>query len=186
LISTSYSHVSSSFFIIRFQGNIEEILVTPISNCILLLSFVLSGIIRGLLVASLLGLIIVGVFHLPLHLNLKALTVAVEISAIFALIGFSNGYYAKDFDEIAFIPSFILTPLSYLAGVFYSLDMLSPQWQALSSYNPLVYIIQSFRAECLNLNYDLTTITQMSMGICIIFLFSFNLSIMRHGMLLKK
>jgi len=186
LISTAYSHVSSSFFITRFQRNIEEIIVTPISHFILLLSFVISGIIRGLLVASILGLMLSLIFKLPLHLTPSVIFDASLTAAIFALIGFSNGYYAKDFDEIAFIPSFILTPLSYLAGVFYSLDMLSPTWHHISSYNPLVYIIQTFRAATLEIDYSLTFETQELMLLSIVLLFIFNLRIMRQGMLLKK
>lgn len=186
IINTSYMNVSSSLFICRFQKNIEEILVSPVSNNILLLGFILSGIIRGILVALMITLIVVVFFHVNFNFQLIQFIDILLTSAIFSLIGFINGLYAKDFDDIAFIPSFILTPLCYLGGVFYSIGMLPSPWQEISKYNPLFYIIDMFRTDTLNLPQSSTLNIHQLIIVAIIILFFSGLKCMQRGLQLKK
>lgn len=186
VINTSYSNVSSSLFLARFQRSIEEILVSPIPPIIILSAYIIGGIIRGFSVALLLTLTVIGIFHIqifyPIHLFMDLLLT----TTLCSLMGFMNGLYARDFDEILFIPSFILTPLSYLGGVFYSLNMLPEPWQTLSTYNPLVYLIRIFRAHALNQHdaYDLKIYAMTT--IFILMLFVAALKMMKNNILLKK
>jgi ABC-2 type transport system permease protein len=186
VINTSYSNVSSSLFIARFQRSIEEILVSPIPPTTILFAFVLGGIIRGFIVALLLTLIVIFIFHIQITYHLNLIMDLLLTTSVCSLMGFINGLHAKDFDEILLIPSFILTPLSYLGGVFYSLDMLPKPWDTLAAYNPLVYLIQIFRAHALNLNYSNNLkVYILSLGITF-FLFLVCCKMMKNNMLLKK
>lgn len=145
VISHSYSNVVSSFYSTKFQRHIEELLVAPVPNTIILLGYVSGGIARGLLV----GFVVTGIAmffsHLStLHLGM-ALLVAFLTSLLFALAGFINAVFADSFDDISIIPNFVLTPLSYLGGVFYSIDMLPEFWQKIALANPILYMINAFR-----------------------------------------
>ena len=145
VITNAYANVVSSFYSAKFQRHIEELLVSPVPNFVILAGFVGGGIMRGLSV----GLVVTAVTYLfaeiPLsHIGL-ILGVAILTCILFALAGFINGVYAKSFDDISIIPTFVLTPLTYLGGIFYSLDMLSPFWQQVSLLNPILHMIGLFR-----------------------------------------
>jgi|LauGreDrversion4_2_1035121.scaffolds.fasta_scaffold48684_2 ABC-2 type transport system permease protein len=185
VINTSYAHVTSSIFVVRFQRNIEEMIVTPMSNLTILMGFIFSGMIRGLLVAGVITSIIMLFFKVPLHLNIYTFMDIFATSALFALLGFLNGLVAKDFDELAFVPSFILTPLGYLGGVFYDINMLSQPWLNISKFNPLWYIIQSFRAHTLDQFDALATQTSCILISMISILLIVNLLLMKRSLLLK-
>jgi len=148
-INSAYTNVASSFFVVRFQRNIEEMIISPMSNFNIMLGFVTAGIIRGSLVAAILSALIYLVFHVHLSFNLMMCLDIALTSTLFALAGFINGLYAKSFDDIVLIPSFLITPMAYLGGVFYTLDMLPPIWQQLARLNPLLYIITTFRAHAI-------------------------------------
>ena len=145
VVTNSYGNVVSSFFGAKFGRHIEELLVSPLPNWLIVLGYVTGGVVRGLLVG--LVVTIIALFFTHLHVeHLGTVLAAVLLSSIvFALAGFINAVFAKNFDQITFVPTFILTPLTYLGGVFYSITML-PDWaQAVSRANPILYMVNAFR-----------------------------------------
>lgn len=145
VISHSYANVVSSFYSTKFQRNIEELLVAPIPNWIILSGYVSGGIIRGLLVGFVVALISLLFADIQVINPYIALSVMVLTSLLFSLAGFINAVLAESFDDISIIPNFVLTPLSYLGGVFYSVNMLPNIWQNISLGNPILYMINAFR-----------------------------------------
>lgn len=145
VITNSYANVASSFFSAKFQRNIEELLVAPVPNYIIVLGYMFGGMARGILVGAIVTS--VALFFVDLQVQHPLLTVltVVMTSATFALAGLINAVFAKSFDDISIIPTFVLTPLTYLGGVFYSIELLSPLWQKVSLANPIVYMINAFR-----------------------------------------
>jgi len=145
VISHSYANVVSSFYSTKFQRNIEELLVAPIPNWVILGGYVSGGIIRGLLV----GLVVALISQLFAEIRINnleiTLSIAVLTATVFSLAGFINAMLAESFDDISIIPNFVLTPLSYLGGVFYSVDMLPDIWQPISMGNPILYMVNAFR-----------------------------------------
>ncbi len=145
VIINSYSNVVSSFFSSKMQNYIEELLVSPVSNLTIVIGYVCGGMARGLLVGSLVALVSLFFSEIrPVH-PLVTISVAVLTSMMFSLGGLINAVFAKSFDDISIVPNFILTPLTYLGGVFYSISMLPPVWQTLSMFNPMLYMINGFR-----------------------------------------
>lgn len=167
VINNAYSNVASSFYSAKFQSHIEELLVAPIPNVLILAGYVAGGAARGLLV----GLIvtIVSLFFTSLNIEHVWLTISMVIlSAImFALGGFINAIFARSFDEISIIPTFILTPLTYLGGVFYSIDLLPDFWQQASLFNPILYMVNAFRFGMLGVS-DIPVIIAFSMTLLFI------------------
>lgn len=145
VITSAYNNVVSSFFSIKFQRNVEELLVSPTPNAIILLGFVLGGMIRGILVGVLVG--IVALFFTSFSVKHIWLTLLIILlsSALFSLAGFTNAVFAKKFDDISIVPTFVLTPLTYLGGVFYSIDLLSDTFRSISLANPILYLVNAFR-----------------------------------------
>lgn len=145
VITNSYSNVVSSFFSAKFQRHIEEMLVSPLPNAVIVLGFVGGGVARGLAVG--LTVIAVSLFFAELHWQHPLVTFAVMVltAVLFALGGLINGIFAKSFDDISLVPTFVLTPLTYLGGIFYSIKMLPPFWQDASLLNPILYMINAFR-----------------------------------------
>jgi ABC-2 type transport system permease protein len=145
VITNAYSNVVSSFFSAKFQRHIEEMLVSPLPNTIIVLGFVGGGVARGLAVGSVVT--VVSLFFTNLHWQHPFIILAVMIltSMLFALGGLINGIFARSFDDISIIPTFVLTPLIYLGGIFYSVKMLPPFWQDVSLLNPILYMINAFR-----------------------------------------
>ncbi|HRD66862.1 MAG TPA: ABC transporter permease [Candidatus Competibacter sp.] len=145
VITNAYSNVVSSFFSAKFQRHIEEMIVSPLPNTIIVLGFVGGGVARGLAV----GIVVatVSLLFADLHWQHPLVTLAVMVltSMVFALGGLINGIFAKSFDDISLIPTFVLTPLTYLGGIFYSVKMLPPFWQDASLLNPILYMINAFR-----------------------------------------
>lgn len=145
VITNSYTNVCSSFFGAKFQKSIEELLVAPIPSHILIIGFVGGGVARGVLVSIL--VIFISLFFLPLKI-FSIFFVFFTIfmtSFLFSLAGLINAIFAKTFDDISIIPAFILTPLTYLGGVFYSLSFLKDIWRTISKFNPIVYMINGLR-----------------------------------------
>ncbi len=145
VISHSYANVVSSFYSTKFQRNIEELLVAPVPSWVILSGYVSGGIIRGLLVGLVVALISMLFDDIVINNLTITLSVAVLTATLFSLAGFINALLAESFDDISIIPNFVLTPLSYLGGVFYSVDMLPGIWQTLSKGNPILYMINAFR-----------------------------------------
>ena len=146
VITNSFTNVVSSFFGAKFQRSIEELLVSPTPNWIILAGFVVGGVVRGLIVGFI--VLIVSLFFNP-FLQISnifiVLLFAILTAVVFALAGFTNSLFAKSFDDISIIPTFVLTPLTYLGGVFYSIKNLSPFWQNVSQFNPILYMVDGFR-----------------------------------------
>ena len=145
VITNSYSNVVSSFFSAKFSSSIEELLVSPVSKHSILIGYVGGGVFRGLMIAIIVSIVALFFTQLGItHFFIMLFTV-LSTSVLFSLGGFINAVFARSFDDISIIPSFVLTPLTYLGGVFYSLENLSPFWQNVSLLNPIVYMVNSFR-----------------------------------------
>ncbi len=186
VISNSYANVVSSFFSAKFHKSIEEMLISPLPNYIILGGFVAGGIARGLVV----GVVVtaVSMFFSDLSIHSYGVTFAVFFltAVLFSLAGFINAVYAKSFDDISIIPTFVLTPLTYLGGIFYSIKMLPPFWQDVSLVNPILYMINAFR-------YGLLGITDIHLGVAfgiilgfIVALFSYSMFLLNRGIGLKN
>jgi ABC-2 type transport system permease protein len=145
VITNSFSNVASSFFNARFQRSVEELQVAPVPDWILVAGYVGGGMLRGILVGFLVLLVSLA-FH-SVHFHSLPIVVAflVLTSMVFALAGFSNALIARRFDDISIVPTFILTPLTYFGGVFYSISLLPPIWRGLSRLNPILYMVNGFR-----------------------------------------
>ncbi|HPF58452.1 MAG TPA: ABC transporter permease [Candidatus Competibacteraceae bacterium] len=181
VITNSYSNVVSSFFSAKFQRHIEEMLVSPLPNTIIVLGFVGGGVARGLSVG--ITVIAISLCFADLHWQhpLLTFTVIVLTSILFALAGLINGIYAKSFDDISVIPTFVLTPLIYLGGIFYSIKMLPAFWQQTSLFNPILYMINAFRFGILGVS-DIDI--RLAFAIILLFiaiLFSYSLWLLQHG-----
>lgn len=145
VINNAYANVVSSFFGAKFQHHIEELLVSPTPNWVILLGFTVGGVARGLCVGLIVTLISLFFAHLGVeHLGLTVLVVLLT-AVLFSLAGLINAVFANSFDDISIIPTFVLTPLTYLGGVFYSMDMLPPFWRTVSELNPILYMVNAFR-----------------------------------------
>lgn len=145
IINSAYINVAFSFYLSRFQHNIEEILTAPMSNSIILAGYVGGGMIRGLLVGVL--VLIVSLLFTNLNIYSWSFTLVISIltAGLLALGGLVNGIFAKNFDGLSIVPMFVLTPLTYLGGVFYSVDLLPPMWRTLTYFNPIFYMVSGFR-----------------------------------------
>jgi ABC-2 type transport system permease protein len=145
VITNSYGNVVSSFFGAKFGRHIEELLVSPLPNWLIVLGYVVGGVVRGLLVGLVVTIIALFFTHLHVEHLFSVLAAVLLTSVVFALGGFINAVFAKNFDQITFVPTFILTPMTYLGGVFYSISML-PEWaQQASKANPILYMVNAFR-----------------------------------------
>jgi len=172
VINNAYSNVSSSFFSNKFQRSVEELLVAPLPNSVILGGFVFGGVARGLIT----GIIVTGValfFTDVTVFNFWVLSSVVFLSSIlFSLAGFINALYANKFDDISIVPTFLLTPLSYLGGVFFSTDLLPGQWQLVSQFNPILYMVNGFRYGMLGVS-DVNLVTCYTILISIILVLYF-------------
>jgi len=186
IINSSYANVVSSFFGAKFQRYIEEMLVAPIPNIIILSGYITGGVARGMMVGLVVTL--VALFFTELHIEhpLIVITVVLLTSTLFSLAGFINGIFARKFDDIAIIPSFVLTPLIYLGGVFYSINLLPEFWQTVSKLNPIFYMVNAFRYGMLGVS-DINI--QSALAIISIFtvaLFSLCLYLLNKGVGIKS
>lgn len=181
VINNAYSNVASSFFSAKFQNHIEELIVAPVPNYLILAGYVAGGTARGLCV----GLIVTLVSLFFTHLSIQHVFITVSmvfLSAIlFALGGFINAIYARSFDEISIIPTFILTPMTYLGGVFYSISLLPEFWQNVSLLNPILYMVNAFRYGMLGTSDIAVEIAFAIIILCIISLTSFALYLLNKG-----
>lgn len=158
VITNSYANVVSSFFGAKFNRSLEEMLVSPIPNTIIVLGFVGGGMIRGLLVGGLVTIVSLFFSELPFHNIPVAISVVLLTSILFSLAGLINAIFARSFDDISIMPTFVLTPLTYLGGIFYSIKMLPDFWQPVSHANPILYMINTFR-------YGLLGVSDISLGL---------------------
>ncbi|RMH16826.1 MAG: ABC transporter permease [Gammaproteobacteria bacterium] len=186
VIQHSYSNVSSSFYSTKFQHSIEELLIAPVPNWIILTGFVIGGMARGLLV----GLIVACVTFFFTHITVQHIWIAIAIacltSLLFSLAGFTNAMLAKSFDDISIIPTFVLSPLIYLGGVFFSIHLLPDFWYRLSLANPILHMVNAFRYGIIG-SSDVPVITAfLIVTAAIVILLSINLVMMERGTGLKS
>lgn len=185
VITNAYANVVSSLFGAKFQRHIEEILVAPIPEMLILLGFVTGGVVRGVLV----GLVVTAtaLCFTELHVNSWGITLAVVVltATLFSLAGLINALYARKFDDISIVPTFILTPLTYLGGVFYSIDMLPAVWQNLSLGNPILYMVNAFRYGMLGVSDISIGVAFTVIGLFCVALFLISLQLLRSGVGLR-
>ncbi|HQU14605.1 MAG: ABC transporter permease [Chromatiales bacterium 21-64-14] len=181
VITNSYSNVVSSFYGAKFQRSVEELLVSPMPNYVILLGFVTGGVARGLVVGIAVSAVSLFFSHLQVSHPLVACTTVILTSVVFSLAGFINAVFAKSFDDISIVPTFVLTPLTYLGGVFYSISLLPPFWQRASLANPILYMVNTFRYGFLGVS-DIGLVTAYSIILgFIVALFIISLYLLRHG-----
>ena len=145
VISNSYANVVSSFYSSKFQRHVEEMLVSPMPSYVILLGYVGGGVARGLMVGVVVTVIALFFSDLRIHSMTVLVSIVFLTSVVFSLGGFINAIFARSFDDVSIIPTFVLTPLTYLGGVFYSIQLLPEFWQAVSMGNPILYMVNTFR-----------------------------------------
>jgi len=181
VITNSYGNVVSSFYGSKFQHNVEEMLVSPMPNYIILCGYVMGGVARGIIVG--IAVTAVSLFFSDLHFHNVWVIVSVFIltSILFSLAGFINAVYANSFDDISIVPTFVLTPLTYLGGIFYSISLLPEFWQTASLANPILYMVNAFR-------YGFLGVTDINLGasytiifVFIVILYSYSMRLLNIG-----
>ncbi|MBP9216264.1 MAG: ABC transporter permease [Agitococcus sp.] len=186
VITNSYSNVVSSFYSAKFQRSIEELMVSPVPPHIILTGYVIGGMVRGLLVGLIVTLL--SLFFTQLHIShLGVIIYSVLLTSIlFSLGGFINAVFAKSFDDISIVPTFVLTPLTYLGGVFYSIDNLSPFFQTVSLFNPIVYMVNTFRYGILGVSDVDVTLSLSLITVGTIGLYFYALRLLSSGRGMKE
>lgn len=180
VITNSYANVVSSFFSSKMQRHIEELLISPVPNWMIILGYVGGGVARGIMVGIAVTLVSLFFTDLTIHSYGMTFLVLIFTSILFALAGLINAIFAKTFDDISIVPTFVLTPLTYLGGVFYSIKMLPEFWQHVSLANPILYMVNAFR-------YGLLGSSDIPIGtaLVIILLFIVVLGSVTHYLLAK-
>ncbi|MGB6977531.1 MAG: ABC transporter permease [Gammaproteobacteria bacterium] len=186
VINNAYSNVSSSFFLAKFTRNVEELLISPLPNYLIILGYVIGGVFRGLAVAIVVSIIALFFTHLTVHHLGVTLVVILLTATLFALAGFINAVYAQNFDGISIIPTFILTPLTYLGGVFYSVQLLPGFWHTLSLMNPILYMVNAFRYGVLGTSDVDVMFALLIIVLCTVALFIFALWLLASGTGLRR
>ncbi len=188
VINNAYSNVSSSFFSAKFQKHVEEILVAPVPDSLVMIGYVVAGVMRGLMV----GLIVTGIslFFTSLQLHNIAVTLSVVVltAILFSIGGFVNAMLARKFDDIAIVPTFVLVPMTYLGGVFYSVEMIPDPWQYLARANPILYMVEAFRHGMLGpeaASIDLPIAYLIILAFIVIF-YGIGLALMKRGVGLRS
>jgi len=181
VINNSYANVVSSFFSQKYQRSIEELLVSPVPNYVILSGFVLGGVARGLAIGVIATIISLFFSGLHMHNLLITLLVVLMSSIVFSLGGFINAIFANKFDDITIIPTFVLTPLIYLGGVFYSIELLPEFWRLVSQLNPIFYMVNAFRFGILGVS-DVNVVFAFAMLVLFtVVLFVFSLFLLHRG-----
>ncbi len=186
VITNSYSNVASSFFSAKWQRNIEEMLVAPVPNWVIVAGYVGGGMARGILVGLIVTLVSLLFVDIKIH-NIWVIIATVSLtSATFSLGGLINAIFANSFDDISIIPTFVLTPLTYLGGVFYSISLLPEFWQGVSQINPIVYMVNAFRYGFLGIS-DVNIVTAfLVIGFFIATLFTIAMVLISKGIGLRS
>lgn len=186
VITNSYANVVSSFYSAKFSKSVEELLVSPVPNYLILAGFVAGGVARGLIVGIAVTLVAQYFSDINIHSYTITAFVFLLTSILFALAGFINAVYANSFDDISIIPTFVLTPLTYLGGIFYSIKMLPEFWQNLSLINPILYMINSFRYGLLGISDTNLSTAFIIIILFIVTLFLFALQLLNRGTGIKS
>ena len=181
VITNSFSNVVSSFFGAKLQLYLEEMLVSPLSTATIVVGYMVGGIFRGLAVGALVTVVALMFTRLTIVHPWITLSVVVLVAAVFSMAGLLNAIFAKTFDDISIVPTFVLTPLTYLGGVFFSISLLSPTWQAVAMANPILYMVNAFRYGVLGIS-DIPIALAYSLIIGLfVALFSLNMWLLSRG-----
>jgi ABC-2 type transport system permease protein len=186
VITNSYGNVVSSFFGAKFARHVEEMLVSPMSNATVIIGHVAGGVIRGLLVGLLVTFVALFFTKLDVAHPLVTISIVVLSSIVFALAGFINAVFAKKFDDISIVPTFILTPLTYIGGVFYSISLLPDFWQKVSLANPIIYMVNAFRYGILGTSDIDIAYAYMIVGLFVAGLFTVSMMLMNRGVGIRE
>lgn len=186
VITNSYGNVVSSFFGAKFTRHIEEMLVAPMSNASIIIGHVAGGVLRGLLVGTLVTVIALFFTHLDIAHPFIMISVVLLSSIVFSLAGFINAIFATKFDDISIVPTFVLTPLTYLGGVFYTISLLPPFWQSVSKANPILYMVNAFRYGILGKSDIDIGHAYVILFVFIIVLFTACVQLMRRGIGIRE
>ncbi len=186
VITNSYSNVASSFFSAKWQRNIEEMLVAPVPNWVIVAGYVGGGMARGMLVGLIVTLMSLLFVDIQIYNIWVIIATVLLTSATFALGGLINAIFARSFDDISIIPTFVLTPLTYLGGVFYSISLLPDFWQGVSQINPIVYMVNAFRYGFLGVSDVSITTAFTVIGIFIFTLFTVAMTLISKGIGLRS
>jgi ABC-2 type transport system permease protein len=186
IVTNSYANVVSSFFGSKFNHSVEELLVSPTPNYIILLGYVVGGISRGILVAIVVTVLSLFFTKMHIHSYFVVVTIVLMTSTLFALAGFINAVFANNFDDISIIPTFVLTPLIYLGGVFYSMDLLSDFWAGVSRLNPLVYVVNAFRYGVLGVSDVSLPLAFGMIGMFTLLAFAYSMHLLNSGTRLRE
>lgn len=186
VITNSYSNVVSSFYSSKFQRFVDELLIAPVPNWVILAGYVSGATARGILV----GMVVtaVSMFFTDLVINHYLLTFSVLVltAILFSLGGFINAIYARSFDDISIVPTFVLAPLTYLGGVFYSLQMLPEIWQKISLANPVLYMVNAFRHGILGVSDINVGLAILIISLFILVLTAYSLRLLHKGVGIKS
>ncbi|MFV8834279.1 ABC transporter permease [Aquisalimonas sp.] len=185
VITNSYSNVVSSFFGAKFQKHIEELMVSPTPNIIILAGYISGGVGRGLLTGLIVTIVASFFTTLQIHNIAVLISVVFLTSVLFSLGGFVNAIFAKKFDDISIVPTFILTPLTYLGGVFYSISLLPDVWQGVSLLNPVLYMVNAFRYGFLGASDIDIRVAYGIIGLFIVVLGTLSLMLLKRGVGLR-
>lgn len=181
IINNAYANVVASFYMSKFSHFIEEMIVSPMPNYLILLGYVIGGVARGLIVGLVVAFISTFFTDLNVHSYFILFLVVILTAILFSLAGFINAIYANSFDDISIIPTFVLIPLTYLGGIFYSIDMLPEFWQNVSLVNPILYMVNAMRYGMLGVS-DIDLVTAFSIIILFVAaLFAFCLYLLNSG-----
>lgn len=186
IITNSYSNVASSFFGAKFGRHVEELLVSPLPNQYILMGYVMGGVLRGLLVGGVVTVVALFFTNLDVQHPWITLSTVLLTAFVFSLGGFINAVFSKKFDDISIVPTFILTPLTYLGGVFYSIEMLPAFWENASRLNPILYMVNAFRYGILGASDIGIGTAYAIIAVFIVALYAFSLFLMNRGVGLRS
>jgi len=185
VLTNAYANVVSSFFSAKFQRSIEEVLVSPTPNYVILLGYTMGGVARGLCVGILVTLMSLIFTELHIHSWFITIIIVLLTSMLFSLAGFINAVYANTFDDVSIVPTFILTPLTYFGGVFYSITMLPEIWQHISRLNPILHMVNAFRYGILGVS-DINIVNAIiGLILSVVVLFVISLHLLKTGKRLR-
>ncbi len=179
IITNSYANVVSSFYGAKYWHYIEEMLIAPIPNIVILIGYVTGGIVRGMCVGIAVTLVSLFFTDFSIHAPLIVIGIAFLTAFLFSLAGLINGVFARTFDDVTIIPTFVLTPLTYLGGIFYSIKLLPETWQQVSLINPILYMVNSFR-------FGFRGVSDIGLGTAIMVILFFIMILFAFCMILLK
>ncbi len=172
VIQNSYANTVASFYLSKFNRSFEELLVAPVSNWVILLGYVIGGVCRGLLIGLSVSFVVSFIVDFSIFNGFVLVVIVIMTAVLFAVGGFINAIFANSFDDISIIPTFVMMPLIYLGGLFYSIDVLPEFWQSVSLFNPIFYMVDAFRYSFLGVS-----VVSVYQSLLVIFLMTLSLSI---------